>query len=67
MSLKITATVTDDLYPETTTVDVQVTDGSAYHAMTKHLPKSYFWSDYERATHSIMEELRLAAMKREKQ
>jgi len=64
--LRINVTVTDDVFPDTTTIDAQVTDGSQMQTMTKHLPKSYFWSHYEQAVDSILEELRIAAKSKEK-
>lgn len=63
--LKVTTTITDDVYPESTTIDVQVTDGSHVYTSTKHLPKSVFWSDYEMAVRSILDEVGLAAMRKE--
>lgn len=65
MNLKITVTITDDVYPESTTVDVQATDGQEIHAVTKHMPKSAFWSDYERAISATLEEVRYAVMRNE--
>jgi hypothetical protein len=64
--LKITLTVTDDVYPDTTTIEAKVTYGNSLQELVKHLPKSYFWSDYERATDSILEELRIHAKTKEK-
>lgn len=63
--LKITVTVTDDVYPDATTIDVQTTDGQEIYNINKVLPKAFFWSNYESAVDSILEEMRIYAKKRE--
>ena len=53
--LKVTLTITNDLYPEITTVDIQATDGTKLHYYTKHYPKSFFQSEYAFAAKACLE------------